>query len=103
MTLFKQAQGANPLIGWHLDPDEVSYVGSDLQPPECILAVPDGTLFTADARGGVVEISPDGRQRIISQGVGRQFDLSTAAASSLLTGTLPNGLAFDERGDFLIS
>ena len=42
-------------------------VGHDLQRPECILAERDGTLWSADARGGVVKILPDGSQNIISQ------------------------------------
>ena len=43
------------------------YVGHDLQRPECILAERDGTLWTADARGGVVRLCPDGSQEIITQ------------------------------------
>jgi len=103
MTLLKMAPGKNPLVGWQLDPADISYVGQDLQRPECILAVPDGTLYTADARGGVMRISTDGTQALIAQGGARQFDLSTDASGSLLSGTLPNGLAFDRQGNFLIS
>jgi gluconolactonase len=36
-------------------------------PPECILAERDGTLWTADARGGVMRIDADGSQRLIAQ------------------------------------
>ena len=103
MTLIKTASGPNPLVGWQLDPADIDYVGAELQRPECILAVPDGTLYTADARGGVMVISPDGTQRLIAQEGGRKFDLSGDASASLLTGTLPNGLAFDRDGNFLIS
>ena len=42
----------NPLHGWRVDRDSITFVGHDLQRPECILAEPDGTLWTADARGG---------------------------------------------------
>ena len=48
----------NPLHGWQVDRAAISFVGRDLQRPECILAEADGTLWTADARGGVVRIAP---------------------------------------------
>lgn len=103
MTLIRTALGPNPLKGWQVDPATIRYIGSDLKRPECILARADGTLFTADARGGVMEISPDGSQRLISQQADNHFDLAADAASSLLTGTLPNGLAFDADSNFLIA
>src|SRR5690606_27628347 len=97
------AKGENPLIGWQVDRAEIGTVGRDLQRPECILAERDGTLWAADARGGVMRIAPDGTQELISQTVSKHFDLSGDQAQSLLTGTLPNGLAFAENGDILIS
>ena len=48
-------------------PRRSSYIGEGLQRPECILAERDGSLWTADARGGVVHIHPDGRQRLVTQ------------------------------------
>lgn len=98
----KDASGHNPLLDWRPDPSAIAFVGRDLQRPECILAVPDGTLFTADARGGVMRIAPDGTQRLIAQEGPHPPD-APAASPSLLDGTLPNGLAFDRNGDFLIS
>lgn len=103
MTLIKQAQGPNPLKGFQVDPAAIRYIGADLQRPECILAERDGTLWSADARGGVMRISPDGTQRLISQAPDPHFDVDADAAASLLTGTLPNGLAFASNGDLLIS
>jgi len=41
------------MIGFQVDRSEIRYVGRDLQRPECILAEPDGTLWAADARGGL--------------------------------------------------
>ena len=40
----------NPIIGFRVDPADIQYIGQDLQRPECILAEPDGTLWSADAR-----------------------------------------------------
>ena len=103
MTLIKQGNGPNPLKGFQLDRAAIRYIGKDLQRPECILAEPDGTLWSADARGGVMRIMPDGRQELIVQQADGHFDLSGDAATSLLSGTLPNGLAFASNGDLLIS
>ena len=93
----------NPLRGWQLRPDDVRHVGRDLQRPECILAEADGTLWSADARGGVMRIGPDGSQALIAQRPDSRFDLQGDARNSLLAGTLPNGLAFAANGDFLIA
>ncbi len=57
----------NPILDFGIDKAAIQYVGSDLQRPECILAERDGTLWAADARGGVVKLSPDGRQQVIAQ------------------------------------
>lgn len=96
---------SNPLIGWHVDRSQIRHVGVDLQRPECILAEPDGSLWTADARGGVVHIAPDGTQRVIAQhpveGISQQKQRS--AADLVLGGTLPNGLAFDRDGNIVIA
>jgi hypothetical protein len=40
--------GPNPLIGWQVDPTTIHTIGHDLSRPECILAEPDGSLWTAD-------------------------------------------------------
>jgi gluconolactonase len=93
----------NPLIGWRVDPKAIRYAGHDLQRPECILAESDGTLWSADARGGVMQIRPDGSQRLIAQKPDPHFDITRDAGKSLLGGTLPNGLAFARNGDFLIA
>jgi gluconolactonase len=103
MTFIRHAAAPNPLVGFAIDRTRVSFVGRDLQRPECILAERDGTLWTADARGGVVRISPDGEQQLIAQQADTHFDVDVDAAGSLLAGTLPNGLAFAANGDLLIS
>lgn len=93
----------NPLSGFQVDRNEIQYTGCDLQRPECILAEQDGTLWSADARGGVVKISPDGSQEIIAQSYEKAFESASDDASRFTEGTLPNGLAFAENGDILIS
>jgi len=93
----------NPIIGFKVDPADIQYIGNDLQRPECILAEPDGTLWSADARGGVVRISVDGSQRIITQAFDESFKKASDETSRFTEGTLPNGLAFAENGDILIS
>ncbi len=93
----------NPVLRFELDKAAIQYIGSDLQRPECILAERDGTLWSADARGGVVRISPDGKQQIITQQRSGHFQGVTSEATRYLEGTLPNGLAFARNGDILIS
>jgi sugar lactone lactonase YvrE len=65
--------------------------GSGLHRPECVLATAAGDLYTADWRGGVAHLRPDGTQ-------------------ALYTGTLPggeaprpNGIALLEDGSFLLA
>ena len=101
--LIKGKSGPNPLKGWQVDRVAISFVGHDLQRPEGILAEPDGTLWTADARGGVMKIAPDGTQTLITQSVVNHFGLTNDARNSLLHGTLPNGIAFASNGDILIA
>jgi gluconolactonase len=93
----------NPILDVEIDKTSIRYVGEDLQRPECILAEPDGTLWAADARGGVVKISPDGTQAIITQKRSEDFQKAPSEASRYLEGTLPNGLAFARNGDILIA
>jgi gluconolactonase len=93
----------NPILDFEIDKTSIRYVGEDLQRPECILAEPDGTLWAADARGGVVKISPDGTQAIITQKRSEDFQKAPSEASRYLEGTLPNGLAFARNGDILIA
>lgn len=104
----------NPLAGWQVDRSQISTRGVDLQRPECILAEPDGTLWTADARG-VMRIAADGRQTLIRQQPAEPGARQTAAAAdprpdataatataAILGASLPNGLAFNADGDILI-
>jgi gluconolactonase len=97
----------NPLLDFEIDKSSIGYVGSGLQRPECILAEPDGTLWAADARGGVVRLTPDGKQQIITQrGSGKgsgYFEQAGSEGDRYLRGTLPNGLAFAGNGDILVS
>lgn len=65
---------------------EVTYVGHDLQRPECVLACASGRLFMSDGRGGITTIAPDGSQKRIGK-------------SSLV----PNGIALCRDGSFLVA
>ncbi|HEX4295027.1 MAG TPA: SMP-30/gluconolactonase/LRE family protein [Rhizomicrobium sp.] len=96
MVLIREKAPRNPLAGWQVDPAAIRMTGHDLSRPECILAERDGSLWTADSRGGVVHIRPDGSQRLVAASAG-------AGAPDLFGGTLPNGLAFARNGDLLIA
>jgi sugar lactone lactonase YvrE len=93
----------NPIEDFHLEKESLRYIGRDLQRPECILAEPDGSLWSADAHGGVVHICPDGRQELITQKRSSAFTHSGDEVARFTQGTLPNGLAFARNGDILIS
>jgi len=98
----------NPLDGFEIERDKIRTIGRDLQRPECILAERNGTLWVADARGGVTRIAADGAQRFIGQRTDSRFERSAVANNTdietkFTTGTLPNGLAFAANGDILIS
>jgi sugar lactone lactonase YvrE len=93
----------NPILDFEIDKSSIQYIGRDLQRPECILAEPDGTLWSADARGGVVRLRHDGTQEIITQKKSGHFSDAGSEATRYLEGTLPNGLAFARNGDILIS
>ena len=95
--------GPNPLLDFGIDKDRLRYIGHELQRPECILAEPDGVLWVADARGGVARIAADGSQHIVTQKMSGHFHDACSEALRYLHGTLPNGLAFDRNGDFLVS
>lgn len=93
----------NPIDGFEVNPSAIAYVGEGLQRPECILAERDGSLWSADARGGVVHIRPDGTQTLIAQSEATHFASATDEETRFVSGTLPNGLAFARNGDILIS
>lgn len=95
--------GQNPIDGFTVTAADLSYVGEGLQRPECILAERDGSLWAADARGGVVHIRPDGSQTLIAQSLDTRFSATADEAERFTSGTLPNGLAFDADGSILIS
>ena len=94
---------SNPIDGFQVDPTDIQFIGKDLQRPECILAKRSGDLWAADARGGVVKITPDGRQDIITQHFGETFSRAQNATTQYTEGTLPNGLAFAKNGNIYIS
>jgi len=98
-----QAKNPNPLRGWQVDRSSIRTTGKDLQRPECILAERNGTLWTADARGGVMRIGADSGQQLITQQRNQSFVESGDAQKYILRGTLPNGLAFARNGDILIA
>ena len=72
--------------------DEVAFVGSGLERPECVLCTRAGDIFAADRRGGILHIVPSGAQQLYA---GTTRDLDEAL--------LPNGFAMDRDGSFIIA
>lgn len=93
----------NPLKGWQVDRNAIGFIGHDLQRPECIIAQPDGSLWAADARGGVMHIAAHGEQTLLAPAQSPGSDASFEARYVQSQGaSLPNGLALTENGDFII-
>ncbi|MEO1017490.1 MAG: SMP-30/gluconolactonase/LRE family protein [Pseudomonadota bacterium] len=75
-----------------LDLDAVTFVGSDLVRPECVITTPANELFVSDFRGGVTLVQPDGNQTLFAHKPGPgEFLLQT------------NGFALEPEGSFLIA
>jgi len=72
-------------------PDALRDVGRDLVRPECVLATRSGDVYTADFRGGVMQIRPDGSQTLYS---------GDGPDGLLLQ---PNGIALLRDGSFLLA
>ncbi len=70
---------------------DLSEIGSGLNRPECVLAAPDGSLYTGDWTLGIAKIAPDG-----TTGPAVGVDL-------IAQGFRPNGIALTPEGDFLIT
>ncbi len=70
---------------------DLSEIGSQLNRPECVLAAPDGSLYTGDWTFGIARIGPDGT-------TGPAVDVDLIAE-----GFRPNGIALMPNGDFLIT
>jgi len=71
---------------------DVTFHGSGLVRPESVLVAKDGAVFTADFRGGVAALAPDGSHRLIA---GQTADLPH--------GLKPNGIAFERDGSFILA
>jgi len=71
--------------------DDVRFAGVGLNRPECVLCTARGDVFTADWRGGVAHIHPDGTQTFYGGFApgGRQMR--------------PNGIALRADGSFLFA
>jgi hypothetical protein len=100
---WENPMSQNPIDGFTVDPSQIGHIGSGLQRPECILAERDGSLWAADARGGVVHIRPDGSQQLVTQQAVADFSSAASDVERFTKGTLPNGLAFARNGDIVIS
>lgn len=71
-----------PPLGW---------IGQGLVRPECVLATARGDLYTADWRGGVAHIRPDGTQALYTARLPDGGELR------------PNGIALLADGSFLVA
>jgi sugar lactone lactonase YvrE len=71
---------------------DVTFIGSGLVRPECVLATETGDLFTGDWRGGIAHVKPDG-SHVLYQG----------KTADIPEGLRPNGIALESDGAFLFA
>jgi hypothetical protein len=71
--------------------DMIQWVGHDLHRPESVIATQAGDVYTADWRGGVAHIAPDGTQSLYLG-----FPIDGEALK-------PNGIALLSDGSFLLA
>ncbi len=69
---------------------DVTFLGDDLQRPECVLCTSNGDIYSSDGRGGVALSREDGRRELVR----------AAAGSEAI---LPNGIALQRDGSFLLT
>ena len=74
-----------------INPDVLTFVGSGLNRPECVLTNAYGDIYSADWRGGVAHILPNGEQRLYK---------GIAPDGRCLR---PNGISLQEDGSFLLA
>ncbi|MDX2072223.1 MAG: SMP-30/gluconolactonase/LRE family protein [Haliscomenobacter sp.] len=100
-----QNKPPNPLKDWQVQRENIRYLGQDLQRPECILTEPNGTVWSADARGGVMQLNPDGSQKLVAPFFEQISDSANSYENRYIQaqGSLPNGVCFDQNGDFIIA
>ena len=72
-------------------PTDLVEIGIGLNRPECVLAAPDGSLYTGDWTLGIARIAPDG-----TTGPAVEADL-------IGQGFRPNGIAMTHDGNFLFA
>lgn len=71
--------------------EQLRHLGTGLVRPECVLATAGGDLYSADWRGGVAHIRPDGSQHLYAGQLPGGGDLR------------PNGIALSPDGSFLVA
>jgi hypothetical protein len=71
--------------------DQLDFVGAGLVRPECVLATREGSLYTADWRGGVAQVGRDGTQALFTGALDGGRPLR------------PNGIALRRDGTFLLA
>ena len=69
---------------------DLTFVGSDLNRPECVLCTSDGSIYVSDWRGGVCQIREDDQQTLY---------LANEDPETLR----PNGIALMPDGSFLLA
>jgi sugar lactone lactonase YvrE len=90
-ALSSASPACDPKAEWEERLASLRWVGSGLVRPECVLTTQSGDLYTADWRGGVAHLLPDGTQRFYGGALPGGGELR------------PNGIALLADGSFLFA
>lgn len=77
----------------------ITWRGTGLSRPECVLATASGDLYTADWRGGVAHVRADGSQTLYAGPLPQAAPAREAGHRA----TRPNGIALRQNGNFLLA
>lgn len=84
-----------------LQAESARRIGRNLRRPECVIARPDGTLWTSDLRAVGCRIGPDGDQQLVGTAIGTPNGLAMDRAGSLYAADIDRGqlVRVDQSGE----
>ena len=77
------------MTSFSLTVSDLQFVGRDLARPECVVATARGDVYVSDKRGGILQLMPDGQQKLL--------------AGEGVDGFLPNGFSLLPDRSFAVA
>lgn len=67
------------MVNFRVALEDITFVGSELSRPECVIAERDGTLWVSDNRAAFTRIAPDGQQVLLGSMGGKPNGMAMGA------------------------